>query len=325
MNTHKKKIGLTFTTIMLWASQVSLTFARGGGGVGGSLGGSSGKSFSGGSFSGGGFSGGSSGGGFGGFYPFPFFFFGGGHSGGSAFGGFLSFLFIMVILYLVLKALRSSRRRGYRGARFDNPVDYSSGPLGREARDEFTGATPADLSGRPITNVDNLQRFGKAINFTRENMLYYAESFSRWDRDFLIGRVRQVFFWLQDAWSRQDLSSAQDYLTPSLSNKYHGDLQGMKARGERNMIKEPILNPADIEFIHSHLDEQTQHFMTMISASLIDYTVNASNILISGDDKHRLYFNEFWEFVWQDDKWVLANIYQEDSLEVAKIARGEDD
>jgi predicted lipid-binding transport protein (Tim44 family) len=90
------------------------------------------------------------------------------------------------------------------------------------------------------------------------------------------------------------------------------------------MIKEPVLNTGDIEFIHSHLDEQTQHFMVMVSASLIDYTVDASNRQISGDNKNRLYYIEFWEFVWQDDRWVLANIYQEDALEVAKIARGEE-
>ena len=291
---------------MLLSSQASLALARGGGGVGGSLGGSSGRSFSSGSFSGGSLPRGSSSGGLGGFFPFPFFFFGGNSSGGSLFGGFFSFLFLMVILYLIFKALRSSRYLGQR--RFN----YTSNDL------------PVDLNGRPITNTDTLQRFGKAINFTRENMSYYAESFPRWDRDFLIGRVRQVFFWLQDAWSRQDLSADKEYLTITLSNKYRADLQGMKARGERNVIKEPLLNTGDIEFIHSHLDELTQHFMVMVSASLIDYTVDSSGRQISGDNTHRLYYTEFWEFVWQDDQWLLANIYQEDALEVTKIARGEE-
>lgn len=291
---------------MLLSGQASLALARGGGGVGGSLGGSSGRSFSGGSFSGGSLPRGSSSGGLGGFFPFPFFFFGGNSSGGSLFGGFFSFLFLMVILYLIFKALRSSRRLG-QGRLSKNPNEL-----------------PVDLNGRPITNSDTLQRFGKAINFTRENMRYYAESFPRWDRDFLIGRVRQVFFWLQDAWSRQDLSADKEYLTITLSNKYRADLQGMKARGERNVIKEPVLNTGDIEFIHSHLDELTQHFMVMVSASLIDYTVDTSGRQISGDNTHRLYYTEFWEFVWQDDRWLLANIYQEDALEVAKIARGEE-
>ena len=291
---------------MLLSSQASLALARGGGGVGGSLGGSSGRSFSSGSFSGGSLPRGSSSGGLGGFFPFPFFFFGGNSSGGSLFGGFFSFLFLMVILYLIFKALRSSRHLGQRRS------NYTSNDL------------PVDLNGRPITNTDTLQRFGKAINFTRENMSYYAESFPRWDRDFLIGRVRQVFFWLQDAWSRQDLSADKEYLTITLSNKYRADLQGMKARGERNVIKEPLLNTGDIEFIHSHLDELTQHFMVMVSASLIDYTVDSSGRQISGDNTHRLYYTEFWEFVWQDDQWLLANIYQEDALEVAKIARGEE-
>ena len=212
----------------------------------------------------------------------------------------------MVILYLIFKALRSSRR------------------LGQGRSIKYPNELPVDLNGRPITNSASLQRFGKAINFTRENMRYYAETFPRWDRDFLIGRVRQVFFWLQDAWSRQDLSADKEYLTMTLSNKYRADLQGMKARGERNVIKEPVLNTGDIEFIHSHLDELTQHYMVMISASLIDYTVDTSGRQISGDNTHRLYYTEFWEFVWQDDRWLLANIYQEDALEVAKIARGDE-
>jgi predicted lipid-binding transport protein (Tim44 family) len=296
---------------MLIASQASLTLARGGGGVGGSLGKSSSGSFSGGGLSGGGLSGG---GGLGGFFPFPFFFFGG-TSGGS--GGFFSFIFLLVILYLIYKAWRTfsngGQRRKMRGRGFGDGVD------------NYSGEKPVDLTGRPITNAESLQRFAKSIDFTRENMRYFAETFPRWDRDFIIGRVRQVFFWLQDAWSRQDLSAADDYLTTALGNKYRTDLQGMKARGERNMIKEPVLNTEDIEFIHSQLDEQTQHFIAMVSASLIDYTVDTSERLISGDNTHRLYYTEFWEFVWQDDRWLLSNIYQEDALEVTKIARGEEE
>jgi len=300
MNTRMKRIGVAITFVLLW-TQASLALARGGGGVGGSLGGSSGGSVGGGSFSGGG----ASSGGLGGFFPMPFFFFGG--SGGSGSGGILSLLFIIVIGYFVFKTLRSSRRWN-RGTSNNNSTQ-----------------SPVDLNGKPITNSDSLQRFGKSITFTRENMRYFAETFPRWDRDALIGRVKQVFFWLQDGWSRQDLSAANDYLATTLGNKYKADLQAMKARGERNMIKEPLLDNGDIEFIHSQLDEQTQHFMAMVSASLIDYTVDTSERLISGDDKHRLYYTEFWEFVWQDDKWLLANIYQEDAIEVAKIARGEDE
>jgi len=314
MNTRIKRIGVAIT-LMLLASQASPALARGGGGVGGSLGGSAGRSFSGGSFSGGGLAGGSSGGGLGGFFPMPFFFFGGTSSGGYSSGGLLSLLFLMVIIYLIYKALRSSRRYGQ---------GRGKGPLDGKNKDDSSSQMPVGLDGLPITNSDSLQRFGKAINFTRENMRYYSETFPRWDRDYLIGRIRQVFFWFQDAWSRQDLSAANDYLTTPLGNKYRADIQGMKARGERNMIKEPVLNTGDIEFIHSHLDEQTQHFMAMVSASLIDYTVDASNRQLSGDDKNRLYYTEFWEFVWQDDRWVLANIYQEDALEVAEIARGEE-
>jgi len=313
MNTRIKQIGVAITLVLL-TSQASLALARGGGGVGGSLGGSAGRSFSGGSVSGGSLAGGSSGGGLGGFFPMPFFFFGGNSSGGSSSGGVLGVIFLLVIFYFIFKALRS--RRSGQGR--------NKGPLGGENKADSSSQNPVGLDGRAITNSESLLRFGKAINFTRENMRYYSETFPRWDRDYLIGRIRQVFFWLQDAWSRQDLSAANDYLATPLGDKYRADIQGMKVRGERNMIKEPVLNTGDIEFIHSELDEQTQHFMVMVSASLIDYTVDGSDRQISGDSKNRLYYQEFWEFVWQDDRWVLANIFQEDALEVTKIARGEE-
>lgn len=338
MKTWTKKIGLTITTLMLLVSQATVALARGGGGLGGSLGGESaggsfggslGGGFSGGSFSGGGFSGGMGG--------LPFFFWGSGYGGGGS-GGLFSLLFVAIVLYFVFKVLFAGKGRYGRGGfgrggcgrgGFGSP--YSSGPRRRPGNEypgnqyeDYGKKTPEDLNGRPITNDANLQRFTKAIDFTLENMRYYAETFSRWDHDFLIGRVRQVFFWLQDAWSRQDLSHAQENLTLILQSKYQEDLNGMKSRGERNMIKEPMLNQGDIEFVHSHMDENDQHFIVMISASLIDYTVDSQGRLISGDDKYRLYFTEFWEFTWQDNQWLLSSIYQEDAIEMARIARGDD-
>lgn len=311
MKTWTKATGVAFTTVMLLATQASLVLARSGGGKGGSLGGSAGRSY-GGSISGGGLSGGySSGFGFPSFMPF--FFFGGSSSGGSIFGGLFSLILMAVVAYLIYKAFKRLRRPGYHGSGGGKKNDYG-----------WTGNTPVDLNGQPITNQSNKQRLSKAISFTEENMRYYTETFPRWDRAYLTGRVRQVFFWFQDAWSRQDLSDAPEYLAPSLVTKNRAEIAEMKARGERNVVREPMLNQGDIEFIHSHLSENDEHFMIMISASLIDYTVDAAGRTIAGDERYRLYFTEFWEFVWQGDKWVLSNIYQEDSLEVARLARGDD-
>lgn len=300
----KRTLGIFITTLAIWAAQASVVLARGGGGRGGSIGGSAGGS-AGRSFSGG--SGGGSIGGLGGVHFFPFFFWGGGSSsGGSFFGGLFSVIFVLVIIYLVFRAIKStkSRRRRY-------PADVPP-------------ETPVDLEGEPITNDADSQRFAKAIAFTQENMRYYAETFPRWDRDYLTGRVRQVFFWLQDAWSRQDMSEAAEYVTPALLSQYRADLEGMKNRGERNIIKDPDLDAGDIQFIHSSLSENEQHFVVMIWANLIDYTIDGQGQVVTGDDTRRLYFTEFWEFVWQNDNWVLSKIYQEDALEITRIARGEE-
>jgi predicted lipid-binding transport protein (Tim44 family) len=120
------------------------------------------------------------------------------------------------------------------------------------------------------------------------------------------------------------LSGGEDYLATTLLERYRRDLVAMKGRGERNVIKEPVLHAEDVEFIHSHLDESQEHFVVMISASLYDYTVDASGRIIAGEDDNRLYFTEFWEFRWNNNQWVLSEIYQEDALEVTKIARGDE-
>jgi predicted lipid-binding transport protein (Tim44 family) len=323
-----KSIGVTITSLLILASQASVVLARAGGGKSGSLGGSSGGSFSGGSFSGGGLSGGSfSGGfpsrGFGGF--FPFFWFGGSSTGGSLFGGLFNLIIIFGIVYLIIKVFRSSQQRRAGGKGFENPFQKKSkGDYRNDMGGAYSSQTPVDVTGKPITNDYNVIRFSKAINFTKENMRYYAETFPRWDRDYLVGRVRAVYYWLQDSWTRQDLSGAEEYVTPALREKYRRDLAQMKARGERNVIKEPVLHAEDIEFIHSHLDELEQRFIVMISASLIDYTVDASGRIIAGEDDNRLYFTEFWEFRWVDNQWMLSEILQEDALEITKIARGDE-
>ncbi|AHF07152.1 TIM44-like domain-containing protein [Desulfitobacterium metallireducens] len=327
MKRWTKRFNITIMTLMIFASQATVALARAGGGKGGSLGGSLGGS-AGRSFSSGSFSGGIPSSGLGGFSFFPFFwgpsFFGLG-GGGSLFGGFFSLIFMLIIAFLIIKALRSSirpwgKRKG-RGKGFGDPYSPQSP---QEWESNPSPLTPVDVTGRPITNENNLQRFGKAIQFTRENMRYYSETFPRWDRDFLVGRVRQVYFWLQDAWTRQDLSGGEVYLSSTILQKYQTDLANMRNRGERNVIKEPVLNAGDIEFIHSHLDDTAQHFVTMISASLFDYTVDTSGKIIAGEDDNRLYFTEFWEFSWEHDQWVLSNIYQEDALEITKIARGDE-
>lgn len=334
MKRWTKGTGIAITTLMLVAMQATMVLARSGGGRGGSLGGSAARSY-GGSAAGGLSSGGlSSGIGFNSLAPF-FLIGGSSTGGGSGSSGLFSLLFMLLVFYLIYKALRSSRLWAHGSSKYQGASKkkgsankQGSGWFGQSTRPsrneaKYEDNSVVDLSGRPINNSANQSRFASAIAFTRENMHHYNETFPRWDRDFLIGRTKQVFYWFQDGWSRQDLSQASEYLAPGLISKYSGDLNNMKLRGERNLIKEPTLNTDDIEFIHSDLGADGEHFTVMIYASLVDYTVDATGRLISGDDKHRLYFTEFWEFSWLDNKWVLSNIYQEDSLEVAQIARGE--
>lgn len=293
-----KGLAVLGAAVLYWALQAPAVLARGGGGLGGSYS----RGFSGGGLSGGMGGGGFGGGGFSGGF-FPFVFFGGGSS--------LSSVVIVMIVAVII--LRFFVRSGF----YNNGRGRGNQGRGWTASDE-----PIDVTGRPIHNERG--RFSKAISYTKQNMDYYAQKFPRWDYGLLTGRVRQVFFYLQDAWSRQDLSDGGQFLTSELLQDYAHKLQGMRARGERNMIHDPELAENDIDFVYSQLEAGDERFVARIFASLIDFTIDSSGRTIAGEEDNRLYFTEFWEFIWQDQQWKLRAIYQEDSLEAAKWARGEE-
>ncbi|HWJ02990.1 MAG TPA: TIM44-like domain-containing protein [Verrucomicrobiae bacterium] len=309
---RRKQIQVLGATVIFWGLQAAMVLARAGGAKGGSYSkGSTGGGF-GGSFGGGGL-GGYSGGGFSrGF--FPFFFFGGG--GGGIFSSLMTLIVLAAIALFVFRFIM--RRRSF-GTRRDGYGSQES-----TWRPESGGSSygqPVDFEGRVIKNERS--RYGPAINFTRQNMEYFAQKFPRWDHGVVEGRVKQVFYFLQDAWSRQDLSEAGDYLTRQVTEGYQQKLTQMKARGERNVVHDPDLSAENIDFVYSQLSDTGERFVARIFASLVDYTVDASGRVIAGEEDNRLYFNEFWEFIWEGGQWKLAGIYQEDSLEAAKWARME--
>lgn len=301
----KRGLCVLGVTVLYWALMATSVLARAGGGRGGSYAvPRSGGSLGGGGLSGGGLSGGFFGGGYSrGFFPFPVIF------GGR---GFISLFILALIAFVVFRMV--IRKTYFRSSNYRYDV-----PDHRDAKRYSEPGQPVDLEGRPIRNERG--RFGAAINYARQNMDYFAQKFPRWDYGVLTGRVRQVFFYLQEAWSRQDLSEGSDYLAPEVLADYKAKLDGMKARGERNIIRDPDLSAGNIDFVYSQLDAGGERFVARVFASLYDYTVDAAGRVLSGEEDNRLYFTEFWEFVWQDNKWKLAAVYQEDSVEVARWAR----
>ncbi|HUW65761.1 MAG TPA: TIM44-like domain-containing protein [Spirochaetia bacterium] len=285
---------LILVTVLFLAAMPA--WARGGGGLGGESFGGGGESFGGGgSFGGGSFGGG----GMGGFGFFPIFL-------GGGFGSSGTFIFIIIVI-LLLNWLRNSGFRTGGGRR------RSSGRQGG-------GGHPQQrvLPMEP-TNLAYEQAFAKAIDYARQNMEYYGTRFPYWESGMLVGRVKQAFFILQDSWSRLDLSGSRDYLTADLYSLYEEKLSQMRERGERDIIRDINLRDQDISFIYSRMDEERQSFIAMIFASMYDYVTNPAGEVISGNRDKKLYFREFWEFVWQDEAWKLVRIHEEDSVTIGRI------
>ncbi len=95
-----------------------------------------------------------------------------------------------------------------------------------------------------------------------------------------------LFFRVQGAWTRRDLSSVRDVLAPEMRGALERDLAGLKRDGHINRLENIAVRSAEIEeaWVESGSPFVTVHFV----ASLLDYTVEERpGTLVSGSARSR--------------------------------------
>jgi predicted lipid-binding transport protein (Tim44 family) len=135
----------------------------------------------------------------------------------------------------------------------------------------------------------------------------YAVSGSRLERE----TAEDVFFRVQGAWTRRDLTSVADYVERDVARVLEADLQDLKSRHEINRLEN--ISVRNIEISEPWMEADRELVRVRFTANLLDYTVDeTTNVLKSGSNSEPVKFDEYWVFARSQGRssWQLAGIEQ---------------
>ncbi len=155
-----------------------------------------------------------------------------------------------------------------------------------------------------IPALSAMRSEGKTLARGRNDALKSAESRAirilseadpDFDPDLFYARVNTAFNRLQQGWSNQDISAIRPFASDGIVERFTLQIQDQKDRGIRNVvdsvsITQNILIGASI----------TPVFLTAtvsVTASAVDYDVDASGKIVRGNSRFADSFTELWTFV----------------------------
>ncbi|MBI4495650.1 MAG: Tim44 domain-containing protein [Deltaproteobacteria bacterium] len=211
---------------------------------------------------------------------------GGGEGGGFGFGDTLLLLVILAVIYYVVKRFRS-RGTMQMSAAGAGPIPYSYGepPL-----------SPSD----PLPPV------------REEGLKHIRESDPSFDEGRFQDLAQDIFFKIQSAWGKRDLSPVRHLLTPEMFGTFQQEMDRLRAEGRINRLEN--VSVRQVEITEAGQDRGEEFITVKIYANLLDYAVDEkSGQVLSGSTTDPVKFREFWTFSRPvgERNWALAGITQE--------------
>ncbi|HET9235625.1 MAG TPA: TIM44-like domain-containing protein [Oligoflexus sp.] len=217
---------------------------------------------------------------------------------GGAGGGIGLFDIILIagLLYLAYrfwKNRQNQNRPAFAGGApsmgYSPPMDAASATMARSSANYGSGSSGAGY-------------FGQGSSASP-----YMASGPRLDRE----TVEDIFFRVQGAWTRRDLTPVQDYVERDVARVLDADLQDLKDRREINRLEN--ISVRNLEFSEPWYEGDRELVRVRFTASLLDYTVDESTgALKSGSNTEPVKFDEYWIFAKSQGRssWQLAGIEQ---------------
>lgn len=213
-----------------------------------------------------------------------------GMGGGFGFGDIIIILVILGIVYFVVKRFRARRQMEMAGAGGGSYGQYSyAEPAPQPVYDAPAQGDPASRGLGHIMSMDpsfNEQRF-------REE-------------------AEDIFFKIQGAWTRRDLSPVRNLLTPQMLNTFQENINRDLAAKQINRLENIAVR--QVEIVDAVQDQGEEYITAKFLASLLDYYVDEStNQVVSGSSSDPVKFLEYWTFHRRvgERSWALAGITQE--------------
>ena len=120
-----------------------------------------------------------------------------------------------------------------------------------------------------------------------------------------------LFFRIQGAWTRRDLTAVTDILGPEMQTALNGDLKDLVSQGQINRLEN--ISVRSVEVVRSWSEQGIEYSSVHFLASLLDYTVEEkSSRVIEGSDTNPVKFEEYWTFARSSSyaPWRVVGIEQ---------------
>lgn len=222
----------------------------------------------------------------------------GGESGGFGFGDIILILIIVGIVYMVVRYFKRKREEQmvpaaagytqYSGAGYD-AYNSSSAAVNEGAYPYAQQALPLETSLGHIGQSDptfNEEQFKEA--------------------------AQDIFFRIQGAWTRRDLSSVRNLLAPTVLNMFQSEINQQTMNHQINKLENIAVR--QVEIVDAAQEHGEEYVTIKFLANLLDYTVDdRSNQIVSGSSADPVKFLEYWTFSRKvgERTWMLSGITQE--------------
>lgn len=159
-------------------------------------------------------------------------------------------------------------------------------------------------------------RLSRSARNTKKLMTLLQKKDSAWKYKHIQRQVRSSYFAIQKAWSHSDMQPAKEYMSESLYDTFQTQLNWMKVKQQRNVLKNIRLRDAIPVSVHDDRDDSLDHVWFYIKGRMIDYTVDTqTNQRLDGSPLSES-FSEYWQFIrTEGNRWVLNRILQEDQAD----------
>lgn len=210
-----------------------------------------------------------------------------GIGGGFGLGDLIIILIIIGIIYVIVKRIKAKRELAAQG-------EYST----------YTYTEPSHTE--TYTYYPNLE------DPVSKNISHIAKMDPSFSEARFKDTAQDIFFKIQGAWTRRDLSSVKHLLTPQMLNIFQDEINKLIENKHINRLENIAIR--EVEIVDAAQDQGEEYITVKFLANLLDYTVDeTTGRVISGSDSDPVKFLEYWTFYRKigDKQWVLSGITQE--------------
>ena len=215
----------------------------------------------------------------------------GAEGAGFGFGDLLLIMVILTIIYFVYKRFRSR-----------NTMQMSAAGAGSYS---YQAPTPIQVYAPPALE-------GGTENSKIEGLRHIREMDPSFNEKAFKDLSEDIFFKIQGAWTRRDLSNVRQLLSQEMFNVFQQDVNRMLAEKQINRLENIAVR--EVEIVEAGQKRGEEFVTARFYANLLDYTADdKTGQIISGSSSDPVKFVEYWTFSRNvgEKNWVLAGISQE--------------